>query len=86
MRRTAPHRQPLARAACAHAPHRVPSLRRRGLKVLIALLLIASGIWTLYLVASHGGHLLQRSLPVPGEAPASMPMQGGPMEGHSHHG
>ncbi len=32
-------------------------LRRRGLKLLIALLLIASGIWTLYLVVAHGGHL-----------------------------
>jgi sulfite exporter TauE/SafE len=31
-------------------------LRRRGLKVVIALLLIASGIWTLYLTASHGSH------------------------------
>ena len=31
-------------------------LRRRGLKLLIALLLIASGVWTLYLVASHGQH------------------------------
>jgi sulfite exporter TauE/SafE len=61
-------------------------LRRRGLKVLIALLLILSGVWTLYLVASHGGHLLQRSLPVPGETPASMPMESAPMEGHGHHG
>ncbi|HKK23024.1 MAG TPA: sulfite exporter TauE/SafE family protein, partial [Pseudohaliea sp.] len=61
-------------------------LRRRGLKVFIALLLIGSGIWTLYLVASHGGHLLERSLPVPGAAPASMPMDGGPMERHTHHG
>ncbi len=34
-------------------------LRRRGLKVVIALLLIASGIWTIYQVISHGGHLLQ---------------------------
>ena len=32
-------------------------LRRRGLKVLIAVLLIASGIWTLYLVYAHGEHL-----------------------------
>ena len=32
-------------------------LRKRGLKLLIALLLIASGIWTLYLVAAHGSHL-----------------------------
>lgn len=31
-------------------------LRRRGLKLLIALLLIASGVWTLYLVATHGSH------------------------------
>jgi len=32
-------------------------LRRRGLKLLIALLLVASGIWTLYLVAAHGSHM-----------------------------
>ncbi len=31
-------------------------LRRRGLKLLIALLLIISGAWTLYVVASHGEH------------------------------
>tara|TARA_R110000823_G_scaffold130015_15_gene258017 strand:- start:9219 stop:9947 length:729 start_codon:yes stop_codon:yes gene_type:complete len=31
-------------------------LRRRGLKLLIALLLIASGLWTLYVVASHAEH------------------------------
>lgn len=31
-------------------------LRRRGLKVLIALFLIGSGIWTIYLTAAHGGH------------------------------
>lgn len=33
-------------------------LRRRGLKLLIALLLVASGIWTLYLVAAHGSHMV----------------------------
>lgn len=32
-------------------------LRRRGLKLFIALMLIASGVWTLYLVYSHGDHL-----------------------------
>ena len=32
-------------------------LRRRGLKLLIALLLVASGIWTLYLVVAHAGHM-----------------------------
>ena len=32
-------------------------LRRRGLKLLIAVLLIASGVWTLYLTIAHGGHL-----------------------------
>jgi len=31
-------------------------LRKRGLKLAIALLLIVSGIWTLYLVISHSGH------------------------------
>jgi sulfite exporter TauE/SafE len=31
-------------------------LRRRGLKLVIALLLIASGAWTLYLTAAHGSH------------------------------
>ena len=32
-------------------------LRRRGLKIIIALLLIASGFWTLYLTYSHSGHV-----------------------------
>ena len=32
-------------------------LRQRGLKIFIAVLLIGSGIWTLYLVYSHGAHL-----------------------------
>jgi sulfite exporter TauE/SafE len=31
-------------------------LRRRGLKLLIAILLIVSGVWTLYLTAAHSGH------------------------------
>lgn len=31
-------------------------LRQRGLKVVIALLLIGSGIWTLYITALHSGH------------------------------
>jgi sulfite exporter TauE/SafE len=31
-------------------------LRRRGLKIFIALLLIASGIWTLYFAVAHGNH------------------------------
>jgi len=31
-------------------------LRQRGLKLVIALLLIASGAWTLYLTATHGSH------------------------------
>jgi sulfite exporter TauE/SafE len=34
-------------------------LRKRGLKLIIALLLIASGIWTLYLTVAHGEHLRQ---------------------------
>jgi uncharacterized protein len=31
-------------------------LRQRGLKIVIALLLIGSGAWTLYLTVSHSGH------------------------------
>lgn len=31
-------------------------LRQRGLKVVIALLLIGSGLWTLYITALHSGH------------------------------
>ncbi|CAA0087848.1 Uncharacterised protein [Halioglobus japonicus] len=31
-------------------------LRQRGLKIVIALLLIGSGGWTLYITASHSGH------------------------------
>ena len=31
-------------------------LRRRGLKIMIALLLIVSGFWTLYITWSHSGH------------------------------
>jgi uncharacterized protein len=31
-------------------------LRKRGLKLVIALLLIVSGAWTLYITASHSGH------------------------------
>lgn len=38
-------------------------LQRRGLKRLIALLLIASGLWTLYQVHSHGSHLVERGTP-----------------------
>ena len=32
-------------------------LRRRGLKLLIAIMLIVSGIWTLYLTVAHAGHM-----------------------------
>jgi hypothetical protein len=32
-------------------------LRQRGLKIVIALLLIVSGIWTVYLTAAHSGHV-----------------------------
>jgi len=40
-------------------------LQRRGLKLVIALFLIASGCWTLYLTYSHRGHL-SNALPSPG--------------------
>lgn len=48
-------------------------LRRRGLKVAIAMLLVLSGAWTLYQVSIHGDHL---RMPVPGQET--------PMD-HSHH-
>ncbi|MEZ5504389.1 MAG: sulfite exporter TauE/SafE family protein, partial [Halioglobus sp.] len=38
-------------------------LRRRGLKRLIAVLLIGSGAWTLYITAAHSGHLLHTAAP-----------------------
>lgn len=47
-------------------------LRRRGLKVAIALLLIASGAWTLYITARHAGH---------GGADQAAPMD----HSHMHH-
>lgn len=34
-------------------------LRQRGLKLLIALMLIVSGIWSLYLTVAHSGHMGQ---------------------------
>jgi len=37
-------------------------LRRRGLKVIIALLLVASGVWTLYAAGAHGGHTGHRHM------------------------
>ncbi len=52
-------------------------LRRRGLKVMIGLLLIAAGSWTLYQVASHREHLLQ--------AGQAAPLETGPGDAHRHH-
>ncbi len=37
-------------------------LRRRGLKRLIAVLLIVSGVWTVYLTITHTGHTVNTSL------------------------
>jgi sulfite exporter TauE/SafE len=38
-------------------------LRQRGLKLAIAVLLIGSGLWTLYITAVHGGHAEHGSHP-----------------------
>ena len=43
-------------------------LRRRGLKRVIAIGLVAAGAWSLYLTASHAGHLAR---PLGGAAPES---------------
>ncbi len=44
-------------------------LRQRGLKLFIALMLIVSGIWTLYLVSAHGEHIRHKA---PGAEPTHM--------------
>jgi len=51
-------------------------LRRRGLKLFIAIMLIVSGVWTLYLVAAHGDHLRHR-------APGAEPMMDHSQMDHS---
>ncbi len=51
-------------------------LRRRGLKLFIAIMLIVSGVWTLYLVAAHGDHLRHR-------APGAQPMMDHSQMDHS---
>lgn len=53
-------------------------LRSRGLKLLLGLLLIVSGMWTLYLVHSHAPHILMAAEPA-----TSSDEQ--PMGDHSHH-
>lgn len=50
-------------------------LRRRGLKLFIAAMLVVSGIWTIYLVWSHGDHLRHA-------APGAQPGDGAPMMDH----
>ena len=50
-------------------------LRRRGLKLVIAVLLLMSGLWTLYQTATHGNHADHGST-VPGHSEQS----------HRHHG
>ena len=57
-------------------------LRRRGLKLLIALGLIAAGAWSLYLTASHAGHLV-RPLGEPSSmSPMESPTNPGAHAGH----
>ncbi len=69
-------------------------LRKRGLKLLIALLLIASGAWGLYTTYSHSSHLRRASAGEPMQhsqhqgaeqnAPASTTSEPGSMD-HSQH-
>ncbi|MEE4278976.1 MAG: sulfite exporter TauE/SafE family protein [Halieaceae bacterium] len=56
-------------------------LRRRGLKILIGIMLIAMGSWSLYLTASHGGHML-RMAPGATESMGSMEGDAAPMHRH----
>ncbi len=46
-------------------------LKSRGFRTAVGVLMIASGVWTLYLTYSHGSHLLQREI-VPGDTPPGM--------------
>ncbi len=50
-------------------------LRRRGLKVVLGVLLILSGLWTVYLTLSHGSHAGHGSAAPQEQMPA----------GHAHH-
>lgn len=47
---------PAMLATSLGADHLQAFLRRRGLKILIALMLIVAGCWTLYLTAAHADH------------------------------
>ncbi|PLW68134.1 sulfite exporter TauE/SafE family protein [Pseudohalioglobus lutimaris] len=51
-------------------------LRRRGLKLFIAAMLVLSGIWTIYLVTAHGEHLRHK-------APGMAPTENGSIMDHS---
>lgn len=57
-------------------------LRRRGLKLTIAVSLIAAGAWTLYVTHSHSPHLLQHESPAQGTGDPAAPISHSP---HSHH-
>ena len=60
-------------------------LRRRGLKVVIALMLIATGSWSLYLTASHSSHMFKMA-PNGGEASQEgAPMDATDHSSHHHH-
>jgi sulfite exporter TauE/SafE len=49
---------PAMLATSLGAEHLREFLRRRGLKLILALLLIVSGLWSLYSTAIHGNHLM----------------------------
>jgi sulfite exporter TauE/SafE len=55
---------PAMLATSLGADHLQAFLRQRGLKLLIALLLIASGVWTLYATLSHASHTPHVDKPV----------------------
>lgn len=58
------------------AGHVSAILKSQGFKTIVAVLMIAAGVWTLYLTYAHGSHLLDREI-VPGNtAPAPMDHSG----------
>lgn len=60
------------------AGHVSAVLKSRGFKMMVAVMMIAAGVWTVYLTYTHGGHLMQREIVPQNLAPPPM--------GHSGHG
>lgn len=61
-------------------------LRRRGLKILIAVMLIGAGTWSVYHTTNHRGHMLGMAPSGSGSAHEAGSMDGMDHSHHGHHG